>query len=359
MDVSQTYSEEMSSSDEDFDTSMRQDNFQKEPDFDDAPLDFCPSCAKTLPLELEDCLQRWKMLLFSSNASLRKLRSLCSSLKKRLSRSHSMIADKNRHISQLEEAVKGLGAKIECATEEAEKKTRDLAELHLKLNENYRLVAELSSDNLRLSTEKAAAEQLLDEVKHEQGLLKSDLGKAQKMIEDTMASSTDVWRPRQSSPETSASSFDFFPPNSPSVNSRNNHKRRGSIPPRGRQKSNRSKWKANCGGASSDYASETSPRKRSHSRPSTALASDVSSPDLGVDLGSDPFSSLERSNGISLPASSSSSSSKLYKDDMSVVLTFVLCLQNNQLWRPFWRKTNDSSRTKNDCQKSSANRKVH
>lgn len=317
LDVSQTYSEEMSSSDEDFESGMRHESFQKETDYDEAPLDFCPSCAKSLPLELEDCLQRWKMLLFSSNASLRKLRTLCSSLKKRLNRSHSMITDKNRHITQLEEAVKGLGAKIESATDEAERKTRDLAELHLKLNENYRLVAELSSDNLRLSTEKAAAEQLLDEVKHEQGLLKSDLGKAQKMIEDSMmnasSSGVDVWSTRQpqrqSSPETSASSFDFFPPNSPSVNSRNNHKRRGSIPPpRGRQKSNRSKWKTNACGASSDYASETSPRKRSHSRPSTALASDVSSPDLGVDLGSDPFSSLERSNGLA--ASSSSSSSK-------------------------------------------------
>ena len=39
----------------------------------------------------------------------------------------------------------------------------------------------------RLSTEKAAAEQLLDEVKHEQSLLKRDLSKAQKVIEESMA----------------------------------------------------------------------------------------------------------------------------------------------------------------------------
>ena len=167
------------------------------------------------------------MLLISSTCSLRKLRSLCSRLKKRLSQSHGTLTEKNLHISQLEDAVKHLGAKIESATEETEKKSRDLSELHLKLNENYRLVAQLSSDNLRLSTEKAAAEQLLDEVKHEQSLLRGELGKAQRVIEDSLSSSQyaiqnsqNIGRQRQSSPETSASSFDFYPPNSPSVNSR-------------------------------------------------------------------------------------------------------------------------------------------
>ena len=191
-----------------------------------------------------------------------------------------------------------------------EKKSKDIGELHQKLNENYRLVAELSSDNLRLSTEKAAAEQLLDEVKHEQSLLRTELGKAQKVIEDSMAGSyheQQHWNTRQhlhrqSSPETSASSFDFFPTTTASaaisslgVNNKN-QRRRGSMPPppRGRsQKSNR-KWK---GGASSDYVTETPPRKRSSSTKSfNPAGSDVSSPDLGVDLGSDTFSSLERAN---------------------------------------------------------------
>jgi len=253
------------------------------------------------------------MLLLNSTNSLRKLRNLCSRLNKRLGNSHGQITEKNLHISQLEEAVKHLGAKVESTTDEAERKSKDVAELHLKLNENYRLVAELSSDNLRLSTEKAAAEELLDEVKHEQSLLKKDLGKAQKVLEGTMAAQggnfQENWqmRPRQSSPETSASSFDFFPTASSSSisanNSRSNQWRRGSIPPRGRQKSNRN-WKS---GANSDYASveiPASPRKRSNSRSNATTgnvpASDVSSPDLGVDLGSDPFSSLERTNDISL-----------------------------------------------------------
>ena len=93
-------------------------------------------------------------MLLSSTCSLRKLRNLCSRLNKRLSQSHGTITEKNLHISQLEDAVKHLGAKVETTTEEAEKKSKDVAELHLKLNENYRLVAELSSDNLRYVPEK-------------------------------------------------------------------------------------------------------------------------------------------------------------------------------------------------------------
>ena len=88
-------------------------------------------------------------MLLNSTCSLRKLRNLCSRLNKRLSHSHGQITEKNLHISQLEEAVKHLGAKVESTTDEAERKSKDVAELHLKLNENYRLVAELSSDNLR------------------------------------------------------------------------------------------------------------------------------------------------------------------------------------------------------------------
>ena len=88
-------------------------------------------------------------MLLNSTCSLRKLRNLCSRLNKRLGLSHGQITEKNLHISQLEEAVKHLGAKVESTTDEAERKSKDVAELHLKLNENYRLVAELSSDNLR------------------------------------------------------------------------------------------------------------------------------------------------------------------------------------------------------------------
>ena len=145
LDVSDTftYSDfEAASSDGDC-SHVDKENFQE------FQLELCHACAQSLPIELEDCLQRWRMLLLSSTCSLRKLRNLCSRLNKRLSQSHGTITEKNLHISQLEDAVKHLGAKVESTSEESERKSKDVAELHLKLNENYRLVAELSSDNLR------------------------------------------------------------------------------------------------------------------------------------------------------------------------------------------------------------------
>lgn len=287
---------------------------KNEEDLDNIKLDLCYACSKSLPMELEDCLHRWGMLLVNSTLSLKHLRKSCCQIKRKLRKSHGNLGEKNLLISQLEEAVKHLGAKVESTSDEVERKSRDLAELHQKMNENYRLVAELSSDNLRLSTEKAAAEQLLDEIQHDKALLKGELGKAQKIIENSMAGTfQDSWHASQhhhhhqrpSSPETSASSFDYFPPNSPASHKGQRHHRRGSMPPggRGRPKTSR-KWKG-----SSDYASEvptSTPRRRSFSRTSvpTIPASDVSSPDLGVDLGSDPFSSLERSNSMSLGPSS-------------------------------------------------------
>ena len=102
---------------------------------------------------------------------------------------------------------------VECVTVCVKSVVILLCFCHSVLNSVHDFVHTCS----RLSTEKAAAEELLDEVKHEQSLLKKDLGKAQKVLEGTMAAQggnfQENWqmRPRQSSPETSASSFDFFP----------------------------------------------------------------------------------------------------------------------------------------------------
>ena len=92
--------------------------------------------------------------------------------KRQLRQSRENGSEKALIIAQLEDSVHRLGCKVDLVNEENDKKAKDLTELQQKLNENYRMVAELSSDNLRLSTEKAAAEQLLEEVKHEQSLLK-------------------------------------------------------------------------------------------------------------------------------------------------------------------------------------------
>ena len=51
------------------------------------------------------------------------------------------------------------------------------------MNDNYKLVAELSAENLKLSSEKLRMEQLVDEVRHDQALLKGELNKAQSVVE--------------------------------------------------------------------------------------------------------------------------------------------------------------------------------
>jgi hypothetical protein len=65
----------------------------------------------------------------------------------------------------------------------------------------------------------------------------------------------------------------------------------------------RPQWRGGPPGGPPDYSSDRGRRPTSHEkiRPqsTTGINSEVSSPDLGVDLGcSDPFSSLERSNGM-------------------------------------------------------------
>ena len=104
LDVSDTltYSDETSSEEIDQNLIFENEDFQ---------LELCHSCAKFIPIELEECLQRWRLLLLSSTVSLRKLRNLSSKLKKRLSQSHATLTEKNLHISQLEDAIKHLGKK--------------------------------------------------------------------------------------------------------------------------------------------------------------------------------------------------------------------------------------------------------
>ena len=63
------------------------------------------------------------------------------------------------------------------------KKNKTCQELQTKLNDNYKLVAELSAENLKLSNEKLRMEQLVDEVRHDQALLKGELHKAQSVVE--------------------------------------------------------------------------------------------------------------------------------------------------------------------------------
>ena len=79
---------------------------------EDLRLELCQACAKTVPVELEECLQKWRLLLLDSISSLKSLRNLCSKLRKKLGLSNQSIVEKTLHISQLEEAVKHLGKAV-------------------------------------------------------------------------------------------------------------------------------------------------------------------------------------------------------------------------------------------------------
>ena len=66
---------------------------------------------------------------------------------------------------------------ISVLKEDVKNKNNELSTLQDKLNENYRLVAGLSSENLKLSSEKLKADDVVNEVIKEQARLKQELQK--------------------------------------------------------------------------------------------------------------------------------------------------------------------------------------
>ena len=67
--------------------------------------------------------------------------------------------------------------------EDIQNKNNELNSLQDKLNENYRLVAGLSSENLKLSSDKLKAEDAVNEVVKEQARLKQELQKAVQVVD--------------------------------------------------------------------------------------------------------------------------------------------------------------------------------
>ena len=267
--------------------------------------------------------------------SMFRLRGICTKYNKRLRRSVQAVYDKQEHIHQLQDKVSSVSSQaeamqtdLETAQSELESRTLEMNQVQEKLNENYRLVATLSSENLKLSGEKIKADDLVAQVIQEQGRLKEELTKALKVVDSFKSEKTSLensssegcllkpYHPdvMRSSPETS-SSFDFIPRSAmdatltpvPSGNEatlvpdKSPHKR-GRYPNHYRGGRGRGRrWRGP--GYQSDVG-QNSPRpqgKRYHQpkdrlRPqsSATMTDDVSSPDLGVDMGSDAFSSLER-----------------------------------------------------------------
>ena len=72
---------------------------------------------------------------------------------------------------------------ISVLKEDVKNKNNELSTLQDKLNENYRLVAGLSSENLKLSSEKLKADDVVNEVIKEQARLKQELQKAVQVVD--------------------------------------------------------------------------------------------------------------------------------------------------------------------------------
>ena len=114
----------------------------------------------------------------ASTYSLFRLRGMLNKSNKRLRRSVQAVYDKQESIHQLQEQasslarkadqVDGLTADLTIAKTNLAAKGAELTEVQEKLNDNYRLVAKLSSENLKLSGEKLKADQLVAQVIQEQ-----------------------------------------------------------------------------------------------------------------------------------------------------------------------------------------------
>jgi len=261
---------------------------------EETELTLCSSCIRSLPREFEENLQDVHQGLVHVNYRVR-------SRKRKLSRQSNMS-------DMLSEREKELSKK----RKEEEGMRKELEEIKEKLNNNYVLVAQLSSENLRILGENGRLEKRLEELgreksemmlKLEDEILRLNSSLADKEIEvESMRMKVDEleearrelrtledtvshlkaeienqegdYRRHQhhlgmekSSPETS-SSFDFFPPE---VSLLGTSLKSDSMRPRAFSSCTRN---LNIG--------------------KDKLA-DVSSPDLGVDVeSSDPFSSLER-----------------------------------------------------------------
>jgi hypothetical protein len=304
-----------------------------------------------------------------SSASIRRLRRICYNLRSRFSKTNDDLASQNNVVEQLERTVSHLQGKAEkseklendlvTAQDELSRKTRDLQETHVKMNDNYKLVAELSNENLKLTGDKSKAEEVAEDLKRDQIALRGELNSAQRVLEQLNYSrnsgvggvrqwqrNTKYFYPTsmappgdrsmsgsvsalEMSPSTPHRSFSQQQPQQPPQQSRGYH--------RGHRKGGRRYNRQNQlqHGAESEHdKSEQSvvtkkpfgitmkgklqsifylqdsaryPQYRQAplappgmNNPVTLMvpqgtaASDISSPDLGVDVSSDPFSSLER-----------------------------------------------------------------
>ena len=312
---------------------------------------------------MEHCLKRCAHLILTSTSSMRRLRRICYNLRARFGKTNDDLASQKHAAQQLEQTVAHLQEKVEQASrleeellsakEELARRTKELQETQVKMNDNYKLVAELSNENLKLTGDKVRAEEMVEDLKKQQSTLRSELCSTQRVLEQLNSSrkntsinskqwynskyypSKSVHDDRVASPEPKGAHDPYanvaftsregecgggsmsaleMSPSAPHKN-HNPHYHHGFQ--RGYQrgyhrKSSRRHKQRHQAGVGEEHPlrcqSSSDALATSHYLPTpiqmpTTLqvphaASDISSPDLGVDVSSDPFSSLERTANL-------------------------------------------------------------
>lgn len=124
-------------------------------------------------------------MILSSTSAIRRLRQICCNLRRRHCRAADSLATQGHLVAQLEEANKHLQSKaalakplresLEATKDELARRVAELQETQVKMNENYKLLAELSNENLKLTGDKLKAEEILTAARKEERRLRDEI----------------------------------------------------------------------------------------------------------------------------------------------------------------------------------------
>ena len=276
----------------------------------------CTGCAKIVCDEFEPCLQKCGELVVSATRAIRRLRRLCCGSGKRLAKAGEEIAGKNHLISSLEsdlerlriesdERALKLKGQIDVARDDLSRKSRELQDALVKMNDNYKLVAELSNENLKLTGDKVRVEEVLDAMRKDQKRLREELDSARGVIaamDNRAYPASDVEHHQKKHHHHHH-------------HHRNNRRFRGGGG--GHKKASHKSYDSADAFEQprlpAPPVSSSVFEAVSGATPKVVGANDISSPDLGVDVSSDPFSSLERQSHFGDPGQQGNQRKSLIK----------------------------------------------
>ena len=323
----------------------------------------CEQCNRITTEDLSLCLRRCGRLLLSSARSTRRLRRLCCRRRARHARTRRALAQAREKADAGDAAAGALRAALRDAGEELRRRTQEvrkelvvaaaaalarpatsqsapflqLQDAQAKMNDNYKLMAEISNENLRLAGEKLRMEELLEEVRvARQTSSRSHHHHPRGRRQQQQEQRTAGWEP-ETQPSSSSSSTQLpLPPSSDAAlegppqrcHSSSRHRQQHHRQQQQQQYHHHRRWKGHHhhhhhrrhrGGEEVTPFQEKIKSARTDQSPSQDLggtqeqqsvsssasvvvaaataADTISSPDLGVDVSSDPFSSLERAKG--------------------------------------------------------------